>query len=175
MARSPYHCAGNRRSSKLVRHGHLSAIAVHIMEKPEFNVVAGTSQITTLQGIISRMGANSASSKTWCISLVAAILVVVADKNKPNYVWIALIPIMLFFFLDAYYLSLERCFIGAYKAFVKHVRDGTATTDDLFEISPQRGALSICTGIGGAFVSVAVWPFYVVLAGTVVVARYLIL
>ena len=35
------------------------------------------------QSVIQRMAANSASCKAWCIGLVSAILVVVADKNSP--------------------------------------------------------------------------------------------
>jgi len=44
------------------------------------------------QSVIQRMAANSASCKTWCITLVSAILVIVADKGKPQYAFIALIP-----------------------------------------------------------------------------------
>lgn len=35
------------------------------------------------QSVIQRMAVNSASCKTWCITLVSAILVIVADKGKP--------------------------------------------------------------------------------------------
>lgn len=63
------------------------------------------SYLNTLQGIVSRMAGNSANCKTWCITLVSAILVAIADKAKPNYGWLALIPIVVFLFLDAYYLG----------------------------------------------------------------------
>jgi len=43
-----------------------------------------------LQGVIERMASNSTSSKSWCITIVSAILVVVADKNKPDYAFLAL-------------------------------------------------------------------------------------
>jgi hypothetical protein len=51
------------------------------------------------------MAANSASCKGWCIAITSAILVLVADKSKPDYALIALIPILLFLALDAYYLA----------------------------------------------------------------------
>ena len=35
------------------------------------------------QGVIQRMADNSTSSKAWCITIVSAILVIVADKGKP--------------------------------------------------------------------------------------------
>jgi hypothetical protein len=62
------------------------------------------------QAIIQRMAANSASCKTWCITLVSAILVIVADKCKSQYALIAIVPIILFLVLDTYYLALERMF-----------------------------------------------------------------
>ena len=52
--------------------------------------------LTILQGVIERMASNSKSLKAWCITIVAAILVVVAGKDKPDYVLIALIPIVMF-------------------------------------------------------------------------------
>ncbi|MGN2393596.1 hypothetical protein ACTFO6_19145, partial [Pelomicrobium sp. G1] len=66
------------------------------------------------QAVIQRMASNSASCKAWCITLVAAILVIVADKGKPKYALIAVIPTVLFLVLDAYYLALERCFRVSY-------------------------------------------------------------
>ena len=39
-----------------------------------------------IQGVIQRMATNSAACKTWCITIVSAILVVVADKQNPNLV-----------------------------------------------------------------------------------------
>jgi len=42
------------------------------------------------------------------VAIVSAILVIVADKAKPEYVWLSIVPIILFYFLDSYYLRLER-------------------------------------------------------------------
>ena len=66
--------------------------------------------LNILQGVIERMASNSNSSKAWCITIVSAILVVVADKGKPDYAYIAFIPTLLFFALDTYYLALEKGF-----------------------------------------------------------------
>ncbi len=74
-----------------------------------------------MQGVIQRMAANSASCKTWCISLVSAILVVAADKGKPQLVWLALLPTLMFFLLDTYYLAFEKGFRDSYKDFVLKV------------------------------------------------------
>jgi hypothetical protein len=58
-----------------------------------------------LQAVINRMASNCTGCKTWCITLVSATIVIIADKGKPSYVWIALVPLALFFFLDSYYLA----------------------------------------------------------------------
>lgn len=118
------------------------------------------------------MATNSASSKAWCITLVSAVLVIVADKGKPNYAFIALLPTLLFLALDAYYLGLERAFRSAYNDFVKKVHLGTATADDLYAVAPvgnmsdhQRKAL----------LSFSVWGFYGALALFIELARSLVL
>src|SRR6185436_5494770 len=64
-----------------------------------------------IQSVISRMASNSASCKTWCVTLVTALFALAIDKNKPAAILIGLFPLALFCFLDAYYLSLERDFI----------------------------------------------------------------
>ena len=74
-----------------------------------------------LQGVINRMAINSSQCKAWCITIVSAILVIVADKGKPDYAWIALLPTILFTFLDIYYLVLEKGFRESYCHFVKKV------------------------------------------------------
>src|ERR1700751_179576 len=41
--------------------------------------------LTILQSVIARMGTNSSNCKNWCVALVSAIVVVVADRGKPDY------------------------------------------------------------------------------------------
>jgi len=48
------------------------------------------SYLTILQDVIGRMASNSAGAKTWCIALVSAIIVVIADKGEPGYVFMLL-------------------------------------------------------------------------------------
>jgi hypothetical protein len=98
-----------------------------------------------------------------------------ADKQKGNYIPVALVPIILFYFLDSYYLHLERCFIGSYNNFLKHVRNGTATDDELFRIAPPRGLMTACKGVGRSAFSFATGPFYLTLAiVSIIAAVYLV-
>ena len=78
--------------------------------------------ISMLQGIINRMAGNSANCKNWTVTLVAAMLVLLVDKDMqiPN-AWICLIPVALFYLLDCYYLGLERLCISSQKAFLERI------------------------------------------------------
>ena len=135
---------------------------------PESDAVR--THIEIMQGVISRMGDNSRSCKIWCVTLVAAILFLSAQMEEANHVLIAFAPAFLFWFLDSYYLSLERAFRGSYGAFVKKVHDGRARVSDLYVVAPSG---SVVGGVFWAlFVSVSVWPFYLMVAATVVLARF---
>jgi hypothetical protein len=130
------------------------------------------SHLNIAQSVIQRMALNCASCKAWSITLVAAILVVIADKNKPNYALIAVIPAVLFLVLDTYYLALERCFRASYNDFIDKVHSGRVAATDLYAVTPT-GSLpkvfikSIC--------SFSVWPFYVTLGGMIWLLSRLVL
>ena len=125
-----------------------------------------------MQGVIQRMADNSRSCKVWCVTLVSAILVLVARTGSADHATIALGPILLFLVLDAYYLSLERGFRGSYKAFVGKVHGGQVCTSDLYTVircgSTVRG---FCWALFNSF---SVLPFYGVIAATVLLAWYLV-
>lgn len=121
------------------------------------------------------MATNSTSCKTWCVSLVSAIIVIVADKGKPNYVWISIVPIVLFLLLDSYYLSLERQFRTVYNDFIRKLHFGSATVDDVFYVAPRTSSGGSSVDIIKAGGSIAVWPFYVLLAVMLLVVRVWVL
>jgi hypothetical protein len=137
----------------------------------DLNSPAVQSYVAILQGVISRMATNSASGKTWCIALVSAIIVVIADKGQPDYVWISLVPIGLFFLLDAYYLGLERQFRDRYNDFIAKLHDGKAQVNDVFIVTPGGGLKGSVIATGKACGSVSVWPFYLLLAIMLLVMR----
>lgn len=110
-----------------------------------------------IQNVIDRMGSNSNSSKAWCITLVSAVLVIVADKGKPNLAFLALIPTVLFLALDAYYLGLEKGFRKSYELFVGKVHKGTLTASDLYSVAPKGSAFKLQLE---ALKSFSVWGFY---------------
>jgi len=120
------------------------------------------SYLQILQSVINRMASNSTGCKTWCITLVSAIAILVADKSQLQYVWVAIVPISLFFFLDSYYLGLEKRFRVSYNRFIQKLHAGTATVDDVFIVAPGKIRNQL-KDIFFSMLSLSVWPFYVLL------------
>ena len=130
--------------------------------QPEYdaNSEAVRTHLTILQDVIRRMAGNSASCKNWCILLVAAILVLVARTGAPAYALLALIPAVLFLFLDAYYLALEQAFRRSYETFVDRLHNGTVTLADLYVVKPGR---PVGRQMLVSLRSTSIWPFYLAL------------
>ena len=126
-----------------------------------------------MQSVIQRMAENSRSCKVWCVTLVSAILVLVARIENADHALIALAPALLFYVLDAYYLALERRFRNSYNAFVCKVQKEELSTSDLFIVAPT-GSTSR-TFLWAMFQSFAVLPFYAVVFATIVLAWLVVL
>ena len=125
-----------------------------------------------LQATIQRMASNSSSSKAWCITVVSAVLVIVADKGKPDFALISLIPTTLFLILDAYYLALEKGFRESYNNFVKKLHDGQLQSVDLYSVSPKGNILKHRLE---ALKSFSVWGFYLTLIFLILRARNIVI
>lgn len=69
-----------------------------------------------VQLTIVRMAANSFIIKGWTVTLVAAILAFTSKDGNPRSAFIALIPAILFWGLDAYFLRTERLYRALYDA-----------------------------------------------------------
>ena len=118
------------------------------------------------------MANNSTQCKAWCIALVSAVLVVVADNEKPDFAFIAVFPAILFFALDTYYLSLENGFKQAYKEFVAKVHNSSLSASDLFTVEPMGNP---CAHRRRALGSFSVWGFYLGLLFLILVTRHTVL
>jgi len=124
------------------------------------------------QSVIGRMSTNSASCKAWCIALVSAIIVVVADKGQARYAAVAAIPTVLFLALDTYYLGLERRFRNSYNAFIDKLHRGRVGANDLYHIVPTGGSLEHFVR---SLLSFSIWPFYLTLGAMIVMAQQIML
>lgn len=67
-----------------------------------------------LQSIITRMNTNSFQIKTFAITIVSAFLAVFAATKNEQFILLGMLPVLLFWFLDSYYLQQERKFRGIY-------------------------------------------------------------
>ena len=126
-----------------------------------------------MQGVITRMAENSRSCKVWCVTLVAAVLVLVAQTGEPRHALIALFPTLMFYVLDAYYLMLERRFRKSYKTFVVKIQTGEACKSELFNM-PSEGS-KVRGFLWAMFRSFSVMPFYSAVFATVLLACLVIL
>lgn len=135
------------------------------------NSPAVQAHLQIIQSVIQRMASNSSSSKAWCITLVSAALVILADKGKPNYAWIAVIPTILFLVLDAYYLALEKGFRDSYNAFIDKLHRGVIQPSDLYAVTPSGPLMK---QLLKSLVSFGVWPFYVTLLVMICLVKTLV-
>ncbi len=126
-----------------------------------------------IQGVIARMAENSRYCKVWCVTLVAATLVLVARTGRAEHALIALAPSALFYLLDSYYLMLEKGFRKSYNTFVGKVQAEEVCKSDLFDVhfegSKVRGFLWAMSK------SFSVLLFYIAVVATVLLAWQLIL
>ncbi|MCP4566711.1 MAG: hypothetical protein GY841_03920 [FCB group bacterium] len=125
-----------------------------------------------MQTIIQRMASNSASCKAWCITLVSAILVMIADKGKPEFALIAIIPAILFLVLDTYYLALEKMFRASYNSFIDKLHSGKLESSDLYAVIPKG---SMFKTFFLSLISFSIWPFYLTLLGMILIAKAIVI
>jgi hypothetical protein len=112
--------------------------------------------ITVLEGIIARLANNSASCKTWCLTLVAALLSLAGATHSPQMVTAALVPIIIFGFLDVMYLASEVAYRDLYAGVVKAIRDGTYRRERAYDTNARADKGCILEAIG----SWSITPYY---------------
>lgn len=65
--------------------------------------------------VVNRMASNSFALKGWAVTLVAGIFALQGNETSDFRYAIAFVPIIIFWGLDAYYLSRERAYRSLYK------------------------------------------------------------
>lgn len=78
-----------------------------------------------MQNNIERMAANSANCKTWMVAFVTAFMALGSSIAVAKY-WLLLgiIPILLFWYLDTFYLHLERAMRNRERDFLNKIAAG---------------------------------------------------
>jgi hypothetical protein len=117
---------------------------------------ATTAHINLLQGIITRLANNSASSKTWCLTLVAALLGLAGAAHAPQIVHATLVPIVIFGFVDIMYLATEVAYRNLYTRVVESIRAGAYAKNAVFEARARPDAACVTWAIR----SWSIVPYY---------------
>ena len=76
-------------------------------------------EIDLIQGVINRMANNSFLLKGWMITIIVAVMALTKDTlvtNDISYLSILLLlPLLVFWYLDAFFLHKEKCYRELYK------------------------------------------------------------
>lgn len=114
-----------------------------------------------IQNVITRMNTNSFQIKGWAITIVSATLALYASTKNECFILVGIFPALIFWFLDAYYLTLERKFRGLYD-------DVAGVTERTFELKPFAMRPDLYTkeksktyGYWNVFRSTTIWKLYV--------------
>lgn len=63
-----------------------------------------------VQNVITRMNANSFQLKGWMITIVSALLALYAGSGKVLFIFVAIVPVIVFWCLDTFYLKQEKLY-----------------------------------------------------------------
>ena len=118
--------------------------------------------IHILQNIINRMASNSANSKTWAITIISAIIILLISKSNTNVLNIAYIPLIMFFFLDCFYLGLERYFRNLYNEFIETMESNKFDFKIVYKLQGPEKLLKKIKYIFVGMLSFSTTPFYLI-------------
>lgn len=144
------------------------------MIKPDSNLNEYDSRqyILMLQEIITRMANNSSNCKIWTVTIVAAMmgLALTTQSLRELLFPVVLIPIIVFYYLDSYYLGLENNFRNLQRAYINKLKSDLDCSFDIYDFNFR----AIATNKNGkclkkALKSTATWPMYLALAMTVII------
>lgn len=126
--------------------------------------------LNMIQGIISRMGNNSFALKGWSVGIMIAIYAF-AGQNSNKAVIITLIPLVVFWILDAYYLSLDRRFRMLYDSV--RIKDDKEInfSMDFNDLKIKVGEVKKISFIKIMF-SKSILPFYLVCIATTLIIYF---
>lgn len=78
-----------------------------------------------MQGSIERMAASSANCKAWMVTIVAAVMALQCSIDALNgWILLGILPVVLFWYLDVFYLHLERGMRNRETVFLNMLRSG---------------------------------------------------
>lgn len=126
-----------------------------------------------IQDIIKRMADNSFKLKAWTTALVSAILAIAEKADQLYLLPMAGFILILFWYLDAYFLRMENMYRDLYN----HVRKLSDISPLEFDLSPYRADVEHPkpNNIFNYIFSETLWLFYGFLLATIFIIIVLIL
>lgn len=112
-----------------------------------------------IQASISRMSGNLFLLKGWSVTLIAALFALAAKDTNKAYIVVAYFPLFIFWFLDGYFLAMERRFRSLYD----HVRQLKEEDID-FSMNTDSYKVDQRNQWIWALFSRTLFPYYVTLA-----------
>ena len=119
-----------------------------------------------IQGVITRMGANSFQMKGWAVTIYAALLALYAGSSgcsRNTFLFVAAISTLIFWLLDTYYLQQERKFRGIYNDVAGLTGQDQQIEVRLFEMPIQKYNCKKDKKYSywNVFISMTIWLLYV--------------
>lgn len=102
-------------------------------------------EIELIQSCISRMASNSFAMKGWHIGIISALIVFFFSKDTINYhaLFIVIAAVtLIFWYLDSYYLMLERKYRWKYQWVLNNRVNSTTISDEFFlNLNPDKSEM----------------------------------
>lgn len=127
--------------------------------------------LNMIQEIINRMGNNSFSLKQWAVGIMIAIYAF-AGENSHKAVVVTIIPLVVFWILDSYYLMIERKFRGLYDEVRKKEEKIVDFNMNFNSIKVNMSNISNYCLLKVAF-SKTIFPFYLVCFVTTLIIYFI--
>jgi hypothetical protein len=124
--------------------------------------------LNMLQAVITRLAGNSVQCKTWCVAIVSALFGLAGATKSGRIAVAAIIPIVVFGFVDAAYLANEKAYRDLYNTIVAKIRDRSYGLADFANLSAPADAGHYVWALS----SWSVWPVYLGLIVAYVVVLF---
>lgn len=118
-----------------------------------------------IQNVITRMASNSFFLKGWTVTLVVALLAFANVKEmNVDFMFMAFVPALFFWLLDAFYLNEERKYIKLYEHVIELNNESIDFSLKTKQYKTQTG------GVKSSFFSATLCVFYIPILLVVLVA-----
>ncbi|MCP2027180.1 hypothetical protein L1276_002337 [Flavobacterium sp. HSC-32F16] len=111
------------------------------------------------------MSTNSFIIKGWVITLLSAIFVLAEKETNQNYIYLMFIIIPVFWYLNAYFLLLERKFRSLYNDVRMKREDEIDFSMDISNYKSGRNKIKNC------FAASSIWPIYIFLLVIAIIVK----